>query len=339
MRRCLSFPRCRFLTLLVGCHSLWLGSLLWLAGCASQLPPVPPIPPQDMQQVANQLELTSQIENHALATYKIEAGDLLHIDLPGYPELSRDVLVEADGTFYYAHIGTVETKGRTLTQLKNEMVPRLAQRGITTPDLVIRVVEYGRQQVYVLGAVHRPGVYPLQPTTTFLSLIAQTGGTTAEAGWLALVIRDARKYSQSESNSQEDTAHTHARVARRFDLQKILLGEGPPDFHLASGDTLFIPQGAHFQVMGHVQFPGRYRLERGTTVLKAIAQAGGFTMFAAKNRLKVWRYHVHDDKCGGELCLRFIARFTIDQPRQFRIHLHDVVEPGDIIVVPWGFLF
>jgi polysaccharide export outer membrane protein len=284
--------------------------------------------------------LTSQIEDHTTVTYQIEGGDLLHIDLPSYPELSRNALVSADGTFAYAYIGTVQAKGLTLEQLETQMVQRLAEEGIVTLDLNATIVEYGRRQVYVLGAVRIPGVYPLLPETTLLSLIAQAGGLTAEAGWLALVIRDARKYPRNHVNSEAAEVHVHTPAALRLDLQNLLIGEGPPDFRLGSGDTLFIPHSAYFQVIGRVKSPGRYPLQRDTTAVKAIAQAGGFASFAAKNRLKIWRYHVHDDKCGGnKLCLRGIARFTIDQPREFRVHQHDLLEPGDVLVVPGGFLF
>jgi polysaccharide export outer membrane protein len=292
-----------------------------------------------MQQVANQDQLTSQIADYATVAYKIEAGDLLHIDLPSNPELSRNVLINPDGTFAFSYIGTVQSKGLTVNQLETQMVQRLAEKGIVALNLDASIVEYGRQQAYVLGAVRVPGMYTLQPETTLLSLIAQAGGLTAEAGWLALVIPDGRKSSQTMSNSHNGAAPGHAAAARRLDLQKILIGEGPPDFHLSNGDTLFIPQGAYYQVVGRVKYPGRYRLQRNTTVVQAISQAGGFTSFAAKSQLKVWRYHVHDDKCGGDLCLRGIARFTLDQPQEFHMDMHDVLQPGDVLIVPGGFLF
>jgi polysaccharide biosynthesis/export protein len=334
-----SSPRFRPPSLVLVRCLLWLGSLLWLTGCATQLPSPPSIPSPDMQQLVHQLELISQIGDHTTATYKIEVDDLLHVDLPSDPELSRDVLVRADGTFAYAYIGTVQAQGLTLDQLETRMVQRLTEVGIVALNLSVTMVESGRKQVYVLGAVHLPGVYPLLQETTLLSLIAQAGGLTADAGWLALVIKDARKHPRNKSDSEASTVHMHTPTALRLDLQNLLIGEGPPDFRLARGDTLYIPHGAYYQVVGRVKSPGRYTLQRDTTVLKAIAQAGGFASFAAKNRFKIWRYHVHDDKCGGKLCLRGIARFTIDQPREFRVHMHDLLEPGDVLVVPGGFLF
>jgi polysaccharide biosynthesis/export protein len=330
-----SSPRFRPPVLVLVRCLLWLGSLLWLTGCATQLPPPPSIPWPEMQQLAHRLEWTSQIDDHTAATYKIEVGDLLHVDLPSDPGLSHDVLVRANGTFAYAYIGTVQAQGLTLDQLETQMGQRLAEAGIVALNLGVTMVEHGRKQVYVLGAVHLPGVYPLLQETTLLSLIAQAGGLTADAGWLALVIRDVWQHPRSKSNSEASTGHMPP-AALRLDLQNLLIGEGPPDFRLARGDTLYIPHGAYYQVIGRVKAPGRYSLQRNTTVLQAIAQAGGFASFAAKNRLTIWRYHVHNDKCGGTLCLRGIARFTIDQPQEFQVHMHEVVEPGDVLVVPGG---
>jgi protein involved in polysaccharide export with SLBB domain len=95
-----------------------------------------------------------------------------------------------------------------------------------------------------------------------------------------------------------------------------------------------------YQVLGRVRYPGQYRLQRNTTVVQALAQAGGLKAFAATNRLTVWRYHVHTATCGGELCLRHVARFVLDEPPQaFRVSLNDVLQPGDVLMVPTGYLF
>jgi protein involved in polysaccharide export with SLBB domain len=88
-----------------------------------------------------------------------------------------------------------------------------------------------------------------------------------------------------------------------------------------------------YQVLGCVNNPGQYRLQRETTVLQALAQAGGLTAFASTNRFTVWRYHVHNATCGAQLCLRHVVRFVLDEPPQaFRVSLHDVLQPGDVLM-------
>lgn len=84
-------------------------------------------------------------------------------------------------------------------------------------------------------------------------------------------------------------------------------------------------------VLGEVTKPGKYQLKSHTSVLQAIAMAGGFTLFASKNKLQVVRNSANGD----------------GQPHEIRIHLrYDdllagtgepgnlILKPGDIVVVP-----
>jgi polysaccharide export outer membrane protein len=48
-------------------------------------------------------------------------------------------------------------------------------------------------------------------------------------------------------------------------------------------------------VLGEVAKPGKYQLKSYTTVLQAIAMAGGFTMYASKNKMQVVRNSVNGD--------------------------------------------
>jgi polysaccharide export outer membrane protein len=251
------------------------------------------------------------------------------------------VQVGADGTFVYPEVGTVQASGRTVVQLETELGQRLAaDLGQPDPhvlDLRADLINYGRSQIAVLGEVRLPGVYPWQPDTTPMALIAQAGGLTANAWFVALLIPAVPPQLSTNPTPADPPA---APPALRLDLHKLFLGEGHPTLRLAGGDTLYVPSAGVYQVLGRVKNPGQYRLQRTTTVLQALAQAGGLKAFAATSRLKVWRYHVHTTTCGGELCLRHVARFVLDEPpRAFRVSLHDVLQSGDVLMVPVGLGF
>src|SRR5262249_20170473 len=136
----------------------------------------------------------------ARATYQLAMGDRVRFISWSIPELSCEVLVEADGTVVYPYVGTVQASGRTVVELETELETELAQRlaaaslGRLDPhvlDLQADVIDYGRSQVAVLGEVRQPGVYPWQPDATPLALIAQAGGLTAHAWFVALLIHAA----------------------------------------------------------------------------------------------------------------------------------------------------
>jgi polysaccharide export outer membrane protein len=84
-------------------------------------------------------------------------------------------------------------------------------------------------------------------------------------------------------------------------------------------------------VLGEVAKPGKYQLKSYTTLLQAISLAGGFTPFAAKNKLQVVRHISNGDGAWKEVRLAMpyddILRGRGD-PDYF------MIKAGDTIVVP-----
>lgn len=307
-----------------------------LVGCASQLPPLPPLPSQHAHTISKQIELTNQLEHLTRSAYKIGPGDVLRVSVEGQPKLTKEVMVAANGAFDYPLIGEVHARDLTMGELEHVLQRRLASDFLVKSKLKTSVVKYRTQHIYVLGAVRTAGVQVLESNgqePNIMDLIARAGGLTDDAGWIALVLQQTP--SDIHPHSSHTGAHGQGPVAMRLDLEKIMTGRSAPAIHLSSGDVIFIVERGHYFVVGGVRVPGQYRVERDTTVLKAVARAGGFTSYAAETRLSIWRYHVHQEKCGGDLCLRGHAIRNVDEPpRQYRANLHDVIQPGDVLVVP-----
>jgi polysaccharide export outer membrane protein len=89
---------------------------------------------------------------------------------------------------------------------------------------------------------------------------------------------------------------------------------------LHDGDTVFVPRDdpTRIFVTGHVRNPGAYSIAEGTTVLQALALAGGATEEAAINRLKVLRI------VGGK-------------QQSIKVKLTDSIRAGDTLVIPERF--
>lgn len=84
-------------------------------------------------------------------------------------------------------------------------------------------------------------------------------------------------------------------------------------------------------VMGEVAKPSKYQLKSHTTVLQAIAVAGGFTNFASKNKMQVVRSIANGDGTFREI--RIPVRyddlvFGAGDIRNF------ILKTGDVLVVP-----
>lgn len=84
-------------------------------------------------------------------------------------------------------------------------------------------------------------------------------------------------------------------------------------------------------VLGEVTKPGKYQLKSHATVLQAIAVAGGFTVYAAKNRMQVLRTVVTEDGKSREM--RIPARYDDLVSGKGEIR-NFVLKPGDVVVVP-----
>jgi polysaccharide export outer membrane protein len=82
-----------------------------------------------------------------------------------------------------------------------------------------------------------------------------------------------------------------------------------------------------FNVLGQVQHPGSFVLNRPTRVLDALAQAGGFSVFAKTNKIYVLRR----DSSGDTTKLLFnYKRVSSGQDDQANIEL----QAGDTVIVP-----
>jgi polysaccharide export outer membrane protein len=188
----------------------------------------------------------------------------------------------------------------------------LADGYLVNPQLTVTVLQYKSYHVYVIGAVQKPGVYPLHSNLTLLELISQAGGITSEAGWYALLVHASGGTNGSAATPQ--TGQTNP-TAVSIDLNKLFAGQLPQPLRIASGDTLYVPLVGYVFVHGQVERPGRYRLERDLTVHKAITLAGGFSKFAAEKRLRV-------------------KRAVDGEAREFQVHLDDPLQAEDVLIIP-----
>lgn len=80
-------------------------------------------------------------------------------------------------------------------------------------------------------------------------------------------------------------------------------------------------------VLGEVLNPGTYTMMRKTSVLQAIALAGGFSQFAAKNRIILVRENLTKPE---KMSIRFDDIVDEDEKKDRNI----ILRPGDTIFVP-----
>ena len=239
--------------------------------------------------------------------YVVGEGDVLRITVYDHDDLTTLARVSGDGVIAFPLIGQIDVKGLTLAQISQKISALLSDGYIVNPQVNIFIQEFRSKKAFVMGEVAKPGIYVLPGQTTFLSVLSEAGGLTKDAGYKAII---KRKVSSSAGNEEIITV----------DLRRLIeKGDTSLDVPIMDGDSIYITKAGVFYVTGEVKKPDAYKFEEGTTVIKAVTMAGGFSDKASKGRVKVIR-----KKAGKE---EILEKVSMDEP----------VLPDDVIVVPESF--
>ncbi len=237
--------------------------------------------------------------------YVVGEGDMLKVIVYDNADLTTTARVSAEGTIRFPLIGQVEVGSLTVEQIGGQITDLLADGYLVNPQVSVLVTEFRSQKAIIMGQVAKPGLYELRGHTTFLELLSHAGGLTVDAGDKALVKRKVKDRGESVTP---------------IDLKRLMEGgDTTLDVPIQEGDSVYIGKAGLFYVTGEVKKADAYKYEEGTTVIKAITMAGGFTDKAAKGRVNVAR-----KVDGVETVLE-------------KVSMHEPVRPDDVIVVPEGF--
>ena len=208
---------------------------------------------------------------------RIGAGDTIRITVYQSPDLSLETRVNEGGAISYPLLGRVQLAGLTVTAAEQHIASELKRRDfVKDPQVIIVVTQVRANQVNVLGQVGKPGRYPLDLTGMRMTeVIALAGGVIAGAGSDTIVLTGVRD------------GHT---FRHEVDLPRLFAPGGTAeDIVVAPGDTVWVDRAPQIYMYGEIQHPGVMRLERGMTVMQAVAAGGGATPRGTLKGLKVTR--------------------------------------------------
>jgi polysaccharide export outer membrane protein len=200
----------------------------------------------------------------ALEEYLLSPGDIIKITVFKNPDLSVDVRVSESGAISYPLIGSVPVSGLTLPGAEKKIAQMLRDGGfVLNPQVNILLTLAVGNQVAVLGEVNKPGRYPIEGAGGHVSGMLAIAGGISPTGGDEVVVTGTRGGKP---------------FRRVVDVLKLAQSGNPADdVELAGGDTLFVARAPQFYIYGQVQRPGGYRLEKGMTVMQALATGGGVT--------------------------------------------------------------
>jgi polysaccharide export outer membrane protein len=196
--------------------------------------------------------------------YLIGGGDILRISVFKNPDLSLDARVSESGSLSYPLIGAVSVGGLTLPAAERKIAELLKEGGfVLNPQVNILVTQGFSGQVSVIGEVKNAGRYSLEAAGGHLSGMLAVAGGIAPTGSDIVIVSGVRGGKP---------------FRREIDVVAMSLGSaGAEDILLAGGDTVYVNRAPLFYIYGQVQKPGQVHLERGMTVMQALAAGGGVT--------------------------------------------------------------
>ena len=115
------------------------------------------------------------------ASYTINPGDLLRIDVWNEDSLSREVLVRPDGIISLPMAGEIATIEATPAAVADKIAEALSKYMKDKPRVVVSLSNVNGNKIYVIGKVVRPGEYVVTSDTDVMQALALAGGLNAFA--------------------------------------------------------------------------------------------------------------------------------------------------------------
>jgi polysaccharide biosynthesis/export protein len=210
------------------------------------------------------------------AQLKIEAGDLLSVNVYDTPELSDAYRVDSQGNLRLPLCGNVKVEGLTAGEVAKLLETTLKEdQVLTQPEVNVDVQQYAGDYVSVLGEVSAPGRVTVIAPTKLSDILAQVGGLTAIAG-----TRIKIRHGVDDSTPEEDVPYSRSESNQQTGVVLV-----------RPGDTVIVPRTGIVYVLGAVYHPGGYVMQEDgkLNVAEALALSGGTILTAKTNGLRVIR--------------------------------------------------
>jgi polysaccharide export outer membrane protein len=229
-------------------------------------------------------------------------GDVVRMSVYQNPDLSVEARISELGQINVPLIGAVAIGGLSVPQAQQRIEKLLRDGGfVLRPQVTLQIVQIRSSQVSILGQVAKPGRFPIDMVGSKVSeMIAAAGGVLPTGADVVTLVgtRDGQP------------------VKIDIDLPAILqAGRSELDMTVENGDIVYVDRAPSVYIYGEVQRPGQLRLERGMTLMQALAQGGGLTPRGTERGIRVTR----KDEAGV--------------PRVYEIKLNDKLQRDDVVYV------
>jgi len=216
------------------------------------------------------------IAQPAPVEYRLGAGDLVRIVVYQNPDLSLEGRIGEGGGLSYPLLGVVRLGGLTVGEAEKTISDGLRNGNfVKQPQVSILPVQIRGNQASVLGQANRPGRFPIEVADMRLTDLLALAGGVASTGGDTIVLTGTR--SGKPYRKEIDLPGLFSAANRELDMA------------ILNGDVVWIDRAPLAYIYGEVQRPGPMRIERGMTLMQALATGGGVTARGTLKDLKLHR--------------------------------------------------
>lgn len=167
--------------------------------------------------------------------YKLMAGDVIELELPGQENLSGFYTLDPAGAIYIPVVGFVNLDDLTFEEAKQHLSDELS-RYYSIKALNLKIDSYQNNEfIVIMGAVNEPGMYPIKNDLSLLKAVGQAKGFSKGA--------DLRRIQLIRNDGQEDPLNINLNdLVRHADFSRDLI--------LRKDDLIYIPEKPLHSLLG-----------------------------------------------------------------------------------------
>lgn len=242
--------------------------------------------------------------------YILGPDDQISIVSQSHNEVSAgQVTIPYDGKVNLPMLGPVYVIGKTIARLEKDIAAIMDKAGYLRPVVTVSLTGARPNRVFVLGTVGSAGAIDIKPGWRISDVLATAGG---------LAVRP----ELAEGTLTRPGNPTPIKL----DLPAIMRDSNTrANLPVQNGDTLrFIPRTVQINVAGQVSKSGTVDVPLGSSVVEALALAGGVGQKAALTRVTIKR------NADGAIVPVDLHRVLVLGQPELDIPLYE----GDLIMVP-----
>jgi polysaccharide biosynthesis/export protein len=254
-------------------------------------------------------------------------ADVVDIQITDAPDLSGKYLISDTGEIRVPTVkDPIHATGLTTSQLSSAVAVALKDaKQLQEPIVSVFVEEYHSHTVTVLGAVAKPGQYPVETRTSLLQAISEAGGLATNAGGIASITHAP---APGAGPGKPEAVSAKSELINIGDINS---GSSPAiSTYVHAGDVITVSTAAVIYVVGAVTRPGAFALQpdKDVTLLQALSLVGGFAPSASPNRAVIVRKPA-TDKDREEIPVDLNKILGGKKP-------DDTLQANDILFIPYS---